>query len=349
MAGPSGPRIREDVAVLVPSFERESWVTIDFETLNLHAASAWEVGMIAANEDWEVEGVFHRLIRPDELYLGREDWGPQYPPPPLEWEAEAQPFRSVLNEMLTFIDERLLVAHGSSFEIGVFEQMCAVSNRSLPDLEFLCSLEIARSVWPARHDERAYALDRLASDLGLEHRPTHRALNDAWATYDLISSAADESDRKSCGTSMQDLLRRARVTTVRLGRGRIPGVRQPDDFKGFASANAWREKQHNVATRTTPAWFTRVKPGGPLDGHDVLISGNPGGVDQSDWKKALTRIGVLAAGQSGKNTMFCTDGQARGRIQKLATLNAKKRDHGRSEILTVTPEQLLALLQQHAR
>ncbi|WP_345616493.1 3'-5' exonuclease [Streptomyces sanyensis] len=324
-------------------------MTIDFETLNRHGASAWEVGMLAVNEDWDVEDVFDRLIRPDERYLEREDWGPGYPPPPSEWEVQAQPFRTALEDMLTFIDERLLVAHYRASKIEVVEQMCAVARRLLPDLEFLCSLEIARAVWPTRSGESAYALDHLANDLGLEHQPTHRALDDAWAVYDLIGRAADTSDLDSCGTTMQDLLQRTRVTTVRLGRGRLPEPKSPDDLKRFARANAWRNKQLNVPTEATPDWFTNVRAGGPLDGHNILISGNPGGISQSDWKEALARIGALATNQSGKNTMFCSDGLAQGRIRTLATLNAKKQARGEPEICTVTPKELLGLLHQHVR
>lgn len=323
----------------VASRPPESWVAIDFETANLHGASAWEVGMVAVSADWTQTATFHELIRPRAPYDAQRRWDPAYALMPPEVR-EAEEFDAVLGRMLEFIDGRLLVTHNAGFEMRVFEQSCAVFGLPTPELEFLCSLETARRVWSSG----PYRLSALAEKLRLPAQPNHRALDDAVTAFRLVEAAASAV----ATNGVRDLIRAAGVHTRRLS-GQRAAIGAPDDVSrplGGRRVN-WSAP---AATAPAPAWFRTLTPTGPLAGKTVVVSGGHGGLSRDELKSALGRAGARAVGSlSGKVDIFAWDGAASAPAKgdQLEAENRRRTAQRRPLIHSIGHAELMALLKQH--
>lgn len=325
-----------------PPPSTESWVAIDFETANLHGASVWEVGMVAVSAQWEPVGTFHRLIRPRPPYDAQRRWDPAYALMPAEAQ-DADEFDVVLKEMLDFIDGRLLATHNASFEMKVFEQSCAVFELPLPNLEFLCSLETARRVWPAR----SYKLSNLAESLNLEAQPNHRALDDAVTAFRLLEAAA----RATATDGIRELLLTAGVRTRRLAAALARPLSAPDDVSRPLGGGPSSWAARSAGTKPAPTWFSALTPSGPLAGKTILVSGEHGGLSRDALKSALTRAGARAVSAiSGRVDILAWDGMASAPAKGIAleVENRKRTGQRKQPIRSLGHDELMALLRQHA-
>ncbi|WP_034263219.1 exonuclease domain-containing protein [Actinospica robiniae] len=325
-----------------PPSTRESWVAIDFETANLHGASVWEVGMVAVSEQWAPIATFHRLIRPRAPYDVQRRWDPAYALMPPE-ARDADEFDVVLKEMLEFIDGRLLITHNASFEMKVFEQSCAVFGLPLPDLEFLCSLETARRVWPAR----SYKLSNLAETLNLQAQPNHRALDDAVTAFRLLEAAARTVD----AGGIRELILAAGVRTRQLAAALPRPLAAPDDVSRPLGGGPSSWAVRAAGTRPAPNWFSALTATGPLAGKTILVSGEHGGLSRSDLKSALARAGARAVSAiSGRVDILAWDGMASapGKGIALEAENRKRTGQRKQLIRSIGHEDLMALLKLHA-
>lgn len=325
-----------------PSSTRESWVAIDFETANLHGASVWEVGMVAVSAQWAPIATFHRLIRPRPPYDAQRRWDAAYALMPPE-AREADEFDVVLEEMLEFIDGRLLVTHNSGFEMKVFEQSCAVFGLALPELEFLCSLETARRVW----DFGSYKLSNLAETLTLEAQPNHRALDDAVTAFRLIEAAAGTVG----ADGIRELILAASLRTRRLTEGRARPLGAPDDVSRPIGGRQPSWAARAAGTKPAPTWFSALTPTGPLAGKTVLVSGEHGGLSRDELKSALARAGARAVSAlSGRVDILAWDGvvSAPAKGVQLEAENRKRTIQRQQLIHPIGHEDLMALLRQHA-
>lgn len=78
----------------------------------------------------------------------------------------------------------VLLAHNAPFDSGVLKNEILRNRISPPDLEWWCTLRLARRVWPGRF--RSYSLSNLARELKLEAHVTHRAMDDAETAWELF-------------------------------------------------------------------------------------------------------------------------------------------------------------------
>ena len=114
----------------------------------------------------------------------------------------------VLREMLTFVGEDAIVAHGAQFDQRFFTNECR--HASLPATAlppFLCSLQLARRVHPTLP---CHSLGTLAHRLKLPVSGlAHRAYADAEVTAELMLSLARQLDETYPGIAIDaQLLRR---------------------------------------------------------------------------------------------------------------------------------------------
>ena len=91
---------------------------------------------------------------------------------------------TVLPAFLEFCGDTVLVAHNARFDIGFLNASLTRSGRPRLHNTVVDTLALARRL--VRDDVRDCRLDTLARRFGLHHRPTHRALDDALATTDLL-------------------------------------------------------------------------------------------------------------------------------------------------------------------
>jgi DNA polymerase-3 subunit epsilon len=135
-------------------------------------------------EGGRVTRVEERLIRPREMafhYTWIHGIGP-------DDVRDAPEFPGVFAEFRSELKGALLLAHNAPFDMGVMRGCARVYRLRAPRFSYLCTLGIARTVWP---ELRSKALDSVARHLGLCFRH-HNAAEDARICAEIALAAARE-------------------------------------------------------------------------------------------------------------------------------------------------------------
>ncbi|MEU3271892.1 DEDD exonuclease domain-containing protein [Saccharomonospora sp. NPDC006951] len=91
----------------------------------------------------------------------------------------------VLPAFLEFAAGSVIVAHNAGFDVGFLRAACQGHGYAWPRPPVVCTLRLARRVLSAQ-DTRSFRLGALAELFGSRTKPTHRALDDAKATVDVL-------------------------------------------------------------------------------------------------------------------------------------------------------------------
>lgn len=150
-------------------------IALDFETACPGAGNACQIGL-AWIEGERVTRMEARYIRPRDMRFtftwchgitADHVWDqPEFPP--------------VLDEFRDELDGALVLAHNAGFDSGVMRGCSDVYGVPLPGMTWLCTLQVARQVWP---DLKSKSLGSLAKHLGLRFQHHHAgedALICAW-------------------------------------------------------------------------------------------------------------------------------------------------------------------------
>ena len=143
-------------------------IAIDFETANPRPGNACALGL-AWIEGGRVTRIEERLIRPREMRF-TFTWVHGITAADVR---EAPEFPEVFEEFRPDLKGALLLAHNASFDAGVMRGCARAYGMKSPRLSYLCTLGIARSVWP---ELRSKSLDNVARHLGFKFRQTLRAM-----------------------------------------------------------------------------------------------------------------------------------------------------------------------------
>lgn len=98
--------------------------------------------------------------------------------------APAPRIESVLPSLLSFLGDSVLVAHNAGFDVGFIRAALARAERPAWTGTIVDTVHLARRL--VRDEVPNCKLSTLASRLRLDHQPSHRALDDALATTDLL-------------------------------------------------------------------------------------------------------------------------------------------------------------------
>ncbi|MEY4880450.1 MAG: hypothetical protein RJB62_1919 [Pseudomonadota bacterium] len=156
-------------------------IALDFETACPEPGNACQIGL-AWIDGLTITRVEERYIRPRDMNFtftwchgitADHVWDkPEFP--------------EVLEEFRGDLEGALVLAHNAGFDQGVFHG-CAKSYRvKPPSMDFLCTLMIARQVWP---ELKSKALGHLARHLGITFKH-HNAAEDAMACAQVAIAAA---------------------------------------------------------------------------------------------------------------------------------------------------------------
>lgn len=161
------------------------WAAIDFETATRNRDSACALGVVIVeegreiyrqawlirppNNDYEWRNIDVHGIRPDDT-------------------SSSPSFDVVWNEAMELIEDRPLVAHNATFDVGVLSAGCSMYGVNVPDTTYHCSVRLARKAFPGL---AAYKLPIVAAHVGaqLNH---HDALSDAAACSKIIHRCFDD-------------------------------------------------------------------------------------------------------------------------------------------------------------
>ncbi|PTR32162.1 DNA polymerase-3 subunit epsilon [Rhodococcus sp. OK519] len=92
---------------------------------------------------------------------------------------------AILPAFLEFARGAVLVAHNAGFDVGFLKAAAARQGILWPKFQVLCTVKLARRVL-GRDEAPSVKLSALATLFGAETTPTHRALDDAKATVDVL-------------------------------------------------------------------------------------------------------------------------------------------------------------------
>lgn len=102
-------------------------------------------------------------------------------------EAMVQPaprIEQVLPSLLEFLGDAVIVGHNVRFDLGFLDAALRRTGRERPSVRAVDTVALARRL--VRDEVPDCRLGTLAARLRLDHRPSHRALDDALATADLL-------------------------------------------------------------------------------------------------------------------------------------------------------------------
>ena len=181
------------------------FTAIDFETANGSPASPCAVGLIRVRDSKPVE-TLELLFRPPVPHDWFSEGNIRVHGITPEMVQDAPDYSEVIDQMLEFINEDLLVAHNASFDMGVLFASAKAINKELPKLRYGCSLKIARKTY----NLESYRLNAVAYAIGHEEFEHHNALADSDACARIVIHAAGRH-------GVEDLPALLEITKVRLG------------------------------------------------------------------------------------------------------------------------------------
>jgi DNA polymerase III subunit epsilon len=100
--------------------------------------------------------------------------------------ASAPPVAAVLPGLLAFAEGSVLAAHNAPFDLRFLTAACAGMGREWPGFEVLDTVRLARHLMASPQEVPDRKLATLALFFGTPVRPSHRALDDARATADVL-------------------------------------------------------------------------------------------------------------------------------------------------------------------
>lgn len=150
------------------------FIAIDFETANENLASACAVALVFF-EKGRISEEYHWLIRPPRGIDYFNPFNIRLHGISSRDVADQPQFNELWPEIYRLINNEMLAAHNASFDISVLRRLLDVYNLRYPELEFVCTCNIARRTWGQLTN---YSLNVVADHLGYRFKH-HDALDDA--------------------------------------------------------------------------------------------------------------------------------------------------------------------------
>ncbi len=150
------------------------FIALDFETANGYRVSACAAALVIF-ENGRISKEYHWLIRPPRKFDYFHPFNTRLHGISSRDVADKPQFDELWPEIFSLINNETLAAHNASFDLTVLRQLLDIYNLRYPDLEFLCTCNIARRTWGQL---ASYSLSVVASYLGYRFNH-HNALDDA--------------------------------------------------------------------------------------------------------------------------------------------------------------------------
>lgn len=150
------------------------FVAIDFETANASRSSACSMAAVTVEKGQFVRSAYS-LIRPPEV---RFDWRNIQVHGITAKDVLHKPtFAELWGRIQPHLQGKMVIAHNAAFDIGVLRSVLSLYNLPFPQFEHVCTLKIAKRVWPHLENHKLSTLAEFFS-IDFNH---HNALHDARA------------------------------------------------------------------------------------------------------------------------------------------------------------------------
>ncbi|MEF2291031.1 MULTISPECIES: 3'-5' exonuclease [Virgibacillus] len=160
-------------------------VSIDFETANEKRTSPCAVGIVVS-DGTQIVDEYYSLINPLTDFRAMNIRIHGITPEHVRY---APTFTDVWPVLSTYLQQGMVIAHNASFDMSVLRNTLDRFGLTYPDLNYLCTVMLAKQIWPQLHNHK---LDTLATfhQIPFEH---HHALEDARVAAKLFSKSLNES------------------------------------------------------------------------------------------------------------------------------------------------------------
>lgn len=168
-----------------PLAPRGPYAVVDVETTGLDASvdRVVEVAVVRCDDRGRTVSEWSSLVHP-----GRDPGATAVHGITADDLATAPPFTEVLPELLRQLDGAVLTAHNLAFDAAFLAAECRRSGHRGPSGPGLCTLALARTLYPGRE---GYSLATCSAAAGIEQVEAHRALADARVTAQLLVGMLD--------------------------------------------------------------------------------------------------------------------------------------------------------------
>jgi DNA polymerase III subunit epsilon len=242
--------VMADVAVPVPGIRSALLEELDFTVVDVETtgwapdeAGMTEIGAVRVHAG-QVVAEFSSLINP----------GTPVPPAITELTGisdqmleSAPPVAAVLPGLIAFAEGSVLAAHNAPFDLRFLTAAAAAMGRAWPAFDVLDTVRLARHLMATPQEVPDRKLSTLASFFGTPVRPSHRALDDARATADVLGRllarladregpmTLDELDAWLAARDAEALERLAALERARAARDARPLRRLWSALRGWLS------------------------------------------------------------------------------------------------------------------
>ena len=314
------------------------FVALDFETANEKRYSPCEVSVVRFSNGKAVDK-YSTLIKPHRSvsFLPRNTLIHGITSADVK---DSPEFADVLPEIISFIDQSLVVAHGASFDISVLRRTAELYDLQLePKISFLCSRVLAER--DPTVQLTSYSLASLCSSLGIHNLQAHRAESDA-----IACAQATERLASSAGFSnLFDYSSSLGVTPGHFASGSYESLKVPKGNR-FPSSMSRLEAQAFLSTLPE----SEIQEDPDFAGKEVVFTGKLISMERLEAQAIVLKAGGTTSNSITKRTSLVVVGapydselldesRISGKLQKVMNL----RDQG-ADIEVVTEGDFLRMI-----
>ncbi|MDR0783393.1 MAG: DEDD exonuclease domain-containing protein [Propionibacteriaceae bacterium] len=220
--------------------------------------------------------------------------------------ADAPHLRSVFPALLEFVKGCVMVAHNARFDIGFLKRAAKGLGYDWPGLVVVDTVALARHIIP-RHEVANYRLGTLSQYVSTTVTPSHRALDDAQATVDLLHALLDRVGNQGVRT-LEDLLEFSHlVSKARRSKGHwAKGLPKGPGVYFFVRDSPARRQYLYVGTskairRRVATYFTASEQRRRMEEMIALATGVEAVECQTSLEAAVVELRLIAAHQPPYN------------------------------------------------
>ncbi|GAB4073867.1 3'-5' exonuclease [Barrientosiimonas marina] len=157
------------------------FTAIDFETANASRSSPCAVGL-AVVDDGVIVDEFYSLINPLMTFSSFNIGVHGITAGDV---SDAPTFAQLWPTLESYLTQQMVVAHNASFDMGVLRHTLDAFNLAYPVMNYLCTCNISRIVWPELSNHK---LNTVARKQGIQFNH-HHALEDARVAAKILTAA----------------------------------------------------------------------------------------------------------------------------------------------------------------
>jgi DNA polymerase III epsilon subunit-like protein len=254
------------------------YTAIDFETANSYRGSPCSVGLVRVRDGQAVDER-HWLIRPPEGAEWFDAWNIAIHGIAADMVADAPRWKDILPHIVSFIGDDVVVAHNAGFDTGVIRYACALDGIEWPEMNFLCTLVMARRALALP----TYRLPFVAESLGFLLDDHHDALADANAVVEIVARLA----AKQGVADLEELAASVGVGVGRMGSG---------IYRGSTAASSSGRSFTPIEVNA------EADPGGYLYGRVVVFTGTLMSMTRDIARQECAKVGAIPQNDTTKRT-----------------------------------------------